>query len=82
MALTDRVKALEKRIDILDASEAKWQGLVDEQMSALTEVILANIVQMRTWLDDLQKHFEFHNLDKKNQYASKRKTIYKEYTNE
>ena len=68
-----RVKALEERMEILEAGEVRFQRLIDEQLSALTEVILANIAQMKTWNEDIEEHYKSHYLDKKNQFASKRK---------
>ena len=80
--MEERVKALEERMEILEAGEIRFQRLIDEQLSALTEVILSNIAQMKTWNEDIEEHFKYHHLDKKNQYASKRKPKYKEYINE
>lgn len=66
---------LEERMDMLEANEYKWQHMVDEQLSELTKMVLANIVQMKTWNEDIRKHFESHYLDKKKreENASKRK---------
>ena len=77
MTLEERVTKSEKRIDILDASEARAYRLLDEQLTILTNEVITNIRLMR-------EHFESHYLDKKKkeEYTSKRKTIYKEYTNE
>ncbi len=71
-----KVETLDKRMEILEAGEVRFQRLIDEQLSAFTRVTLSNIAQMKTWLKDLQEHFESHNLDKKKreEYASKRKT--------
>ena len=70
------LEELEKRIDILDASEARTYRLIDEQLTILTNEIITNIRLMR-------EHFESHSLDKKKKegYAFKRK-IYKEYAKE
>ena len=63
MTLTEK-----ERIDMLEASEVRWQRLVDEQLSILTKEIITNIRLMR-------EHFESHYLDKKERYTPKRKTF-------
>jgi len=75
--MEDRIKALEERQEIIEASEYRWQVLVDEQLSALSKIILGNISQMKEWNDNWQEHLKAHYLDKKNQYASKQKRIHK-----
>jgi len=96
MKLADRVKALEERLEIVEAGETmgiftrkgwadKLTDHVDVRYEALIKEMLANIQTMKNIIQDLQEHFESHNLDKKKRegYASKRKTLrYKEYTNE
>lgn len=83
VTLEDKVKALEeenkelwKRLEIVDASGARLWRLIDEQLSELSRIILSNITQMRAWNDDFQEHLKAHYLDKKERYASKRKTRY------
>ena len=74
MTLEERVEFLEKRLEIMEASDAKWGILVDEQLSGHAEVMLSFNAQMRQWLEDLQEHFKSHNLDKKERFNRKRKT--------
>ncbi len=85
MTLEDRVKALEERLEIVEAGEIQfyrnireWADKItegiDEKTSGVIRVSLGNIQTMKNIIKDLQEHFESHNLDKKNQYASKRKT--------
>ena len=85
--MEDRVKALEERMKILEAGEIQfyrnikeWADKItehiDEETSGVIQVSLGNIQTMKNILKDLQEHFESHNLDKKSQYASKRKTKY------
>ena len=82
--LEDRVKALEEQLEIHEAEEIRFQRKVmewadnltkhvDEQASGVISVSLGNIQTMKNILKDLQEHFASHNLDKKGQYASKRK---------
>ncbi len=59
-------KELWKRLDIIEASDAKWGRLIDEQLSGHAEVMLGNMVQMRQFLKDLQEHFKSHSLNRKN----------------
>ena len=66
MTLEERVTDLEKRIDILGASEARMYELINEQLEGHATVMLGNMTQMRQWLEDLQEHFKSHSLDKKN----------------
>ncbi len=76
MTLEERVAFLEKRLDIIEASDAKWGRLIDEQLSGHAEVMFGNMTQMRQFLKDLQEHFKSHNLDKKERFNPKRKTNY------
>lgn len=82
--MEERVKALEERMEILEAGEIAYQHRItewadsltshmDEQASGVIKVSLGNIQTMKNIIKDLQEHFESHNLDKKSQYASKRK---------
>lgn len=86
MNLEERVKALEERLEIVEAGGVWFQrkirewseeltGHIDEKVSELTKVMLSVNAQMKTWNNDLEKHFESHNLDKKKkeEYASKRR---------
>ncbi len=80
MTLEERVEFLErdnkelwKRLEIIEASDARWGSLIDEQLSGHAKVMLGNMTQMRQWLEDLQEHFKSHNLDKKESYSPKRK---------
>ncbi len=73
MTLEEKVESLEKdnkelwkRLDIIEASDAKWGRLIDEQLSGHAEVMLGNMAQMRQFLKDLQEHFKSHNLNRKN----------------
>ena len=88
MTLEERVKAVENRLEIVEAGEAsgivtrkKWADditeHVDMKFSALIKAILGNITQMKTWNDDLAEHYKSHSLDKKERYTPKRKTNYK-----
>ena len=77
--VTDLEKANEelwKRLDIIEASDAKWGRMIDEQLSGHAEVMLGNMAQMRQFLKDLQEHFKSHSLDKKERFNPKRKTSY------
>ncbi len=83
MTLEERVEFLEKdnkelwkRLDIIEASDAKWGRLIDEQLSGHALVMLGNMAQMRQLLKDLQEHFKSHSLDKKGGFNPKRKTGY------
>ena len=87
MTLEDRVKAIEDRLEIVEAGEAlgivtrmKWADditeHVDLKFSALIKAILGNITQMKTWNNDLAEHYKSHFLDKKERYTPKRKTNY------
>ena len=91
--MEERVKALERRMEILEAGEIQFYrnikewtdrltAHIDEEASGVIQVSLGNIQTMKNILKDLQEHFESHHLDKKTQYASKRKPKYKEYINE
>ena len=67
-------KELWKRLDIIEASDAKWGRLIDEQLSGHAEVMLGNMTQMRQFLKDLQEHFKSHSLDKKEKFNPNRRT--------
>ncbi len=92
--LEDRVKVLEidnkelwKRLEILEAEEARfycttqdWADklveTVSEKTSSAINACLSNIQTIRNIIEDLQKHFESHSIDKKKErYASKRRPI-------
>jgi len=76
VTLEERVEKLEKRQDIAEASEAKWQRVVDEQLTDLTNIILSLSSMMRKWNNDLAEHFKKHYIDKKERPTPKRKSKY------
>ena len=78
MTLDEKVESLKKdnkelwkRLDIIEASDAKWGRLIDEQLSGHAEVMFGNMTQMRQFLKDLQEHFKSHSLDKKERFIPK-----------
>lgn len=80
--LEDRVKALEDRLEIVEAGQVsffratkEWaDGItkhIDDQVSGVIKVSLGNIQTMKNIVNDLQEHFESHGKRKPNKYTIK-----------